>query len=188
MDVYTGTFDNRPGQVVEMDRRDVNDDPNQTCSAGLHACGPEYLPHYGNYEGRIITLLKIDPADFVSFPTDYNNSKARVCRYEVLCAIDPDKVTDVCAQLANSWRWNINYQDNATYPYLFQHLKGESITNKLIDAVETDDVRVLADIKLWRAHNKSDQELLKAELMAEIVAEDKAKLREDLKVSLRTSF
>ena len=29
-------------------------------------------------------LLKINPADVVSIPIDYNNSKGRCCRYEVI--------------------------------------------------------------------------------------------------------
>jgi hypothetical protein len=29
-------------------------------------------------------ILKISPADVVSIPTDYNNSKGRTCKYEVI--------------------------------------------------------------------------------------------------------
>lgn len=31
-DMHTGTFDNTPGNVLEMPRREVDDDPNRTCS------------------------------------------------------------------------------------------------------------------------------------------------------------
>ncbi|MFK5281948.1 hypothetical protein ACI3PL_20565, partial [Lacticaseibacillus paracasei] len=85
-----------------------------------------------------------------------------------MCAIAPDKVAEVCARLANHWRWDIDYQNDTTYPYLLSHLEYQDITSTLIDAVLTDDVRILADIKLWRAHNKSADELLREELLAEI--------------------
>ena len=80
-DVYSGTFDNSVGQVVQMERNQVNDDKNQTCSAGLHFCSQGYLNHFG---GERVMILKINPADVVSIPTDYNNSKGRCSRYEVV--------------------------------------------------------------------------------------------------------
>ena len=87
-DIYTGTFDNHPGMVISMNRRDVNDDPNETCSAGLHFCAYSYLGHYENsYDDRIM-LVKVNPADVVSIPYDYNNAKARCCRYKVVCEVN----------------------------------------------------------------------------------------------------
>ena len=80
-DCYTGTIDNSIGQKPTMARRDVNEDPNQTCSAGLHVCSYSYLSSYG---GDRIVAVKVDPADVVAVPTDYNNAKMRVCMYEVV--------------------------------------------------------------------------------------------------------
>lgn len=80
-DCYTGTIDNSPGAKVEMPRNKVNDRSEQTCSTGLHFCSLEYLKHFG---GERIVIVKVHPADVVSIPTDYNNSKARCCRYEVV--------------------------------------------------------------------------------------------------------
>lgn len=80
-DCYTGTIDNSIGQKPTMPRRDVNEDPNQTCSAGLHVCSYSYLESYG---GDRIVAVKVDPADVVAVPTDYNNAKMRVCAYEVV--------------------------------------------------------------------------------------------------------
>jgi len=89
LDVHSGTFDNSVGKVVEMTRNEVNDDKNQTCSAGLHFCSQDYLNHFG---GSRIMILKINPRDVVSIPTDYNNSKGRCCRYEVIgeLGVDPE--------------------------------------------------------------------------------------------------
>lgn len=84
-DVYTGTFDNSPGKVVEVARNQVDENPERTCSHGLHICSSEYLPHYGHSGGgRRIVIVKVNPRDVVAFPKDYNTAKGRVCRYEVL--------------------------------------------------------------------------------------------------------
>ena len=81
LDVYSGKISNAIGQVVEMPRNQVNDNKEQTCSSGLHFCSQEYLNSFG---GTRVMILKINPADVVSIPTDYNNSKGRCCRYEVV--------------------------------------------------------------------------------------------------------
>lgn len=82
-DYHSGTFDNSVGQVLTMPREEVNDDCNQTCSAGLHFCSLDYLRHFGGADGHVM-ILKISPADVVSIPADYNNTKGRCCRYEVV--------------------------------------------------------------------------------------------------------
>jgi hypothetical protein len=80
-DVHSGTMDNSVGKVVEMPRNEVDDNANNTCSSGLHFCSQEYLSSFG---GDRTVIVKINPADVVSIPTDYNNSKGRACRYEVI--------------------------------------------------------------------------------------------------------
>lgn len=80
-DVYTGTIDNSIGAKPTMNRRDVNEDPNQTCSAGLHVCSYSYLK---SYSGERIVAVKVNPADVVAVPIDYNNAKMRVSQYEVV--------------------------------------------------------------------------------------------------------
>lgn len=82
-DIHSGTFDNSIGQVVKMPRNRVNEDPNQTCSAGLHVCSYDYLPHFSHANGHVM-VCKINPANVVAVPTDYNNTKMRVCEYEVV--------------------------------------------------------------------------------------------------------
>jgi hypothetical protein len=68
-----------------MDRSKVDDDPNNTCSKGLHVASLPYLQHY---PGSVTVLVKVNPANVVSIPTDYNNSKMRVCEYEVFAVHD----------------------------------------------------------------------------------------------------
>jgi hypothetical protein len=83
LDIHSGKFDNSVGQVIEMDRNLVNDDPNQTCSFGLHFCSQAYLPHFGGHNNPVM-IVKINPKDVVSIPADYNGAKGRCCKYEVV--------------------------------------------------------------------------------------------------------
>lgn len=83
MDYYTGTMDNSVGKIVEMLRNTVDDNRDNTCSQGLHFCSLSYLPHYHGNSGHVM-IVKINPADVVSIPSDYNNAKGRTCRYEVI--------------------------------------------------------------------------------------------------------
>jgi len=88
-DCNTGTMDNSVGQVVSMERNEVDDDQNRTCSTGLHFCSQNYLNHFG---GERTVIVKINPRDVVSIPTDYDNSKGRASRYEVIgeLGVHPD--------------------------------------------------------------------------------------------------
>jgi hypothetical protein len=86
-DCHSHKFDNSVGQVLSMPRNEVDDDRNRTCSAGFHFCSQSYLRHFLRGRGRIM-VVKIDPADVVSIPSDYNNAKGRTWRYEVVGEID----------------------------------------------------------------------------------------------------
>ena len=89
-DVHSGTFDNSVGQVCKMERNEVDDDKDRTCSTGLHFCSMSYLSCFG---GERVMILKIDPSKVVSIPSDYNDAKGRTCEYEVIgeLNVDPDK-------------------------------------------------------------------------------------------------
>jgi hypothetical protein len=85
-DIYTSSIDNSTGQIVQMPRQLVNNNKNDLCSSGLHFCSKDYLDvMHGN--GPIM-ILKINPKDVVTIPTDYNNTKGRCCKYEVLHEYD----------------------------------------------------------------------------------------------------
>ena len=81
--------------TVSMERNKVDDDQNRTCSTGLHFCSRDYLNHFG---GERIVIVKINPRDVVSIPTDYNDSKGRACRYGVIDEIDKDKADEAFAK------------------------------------------------------------------------------------------
>jgi len=82
-DIHSGNFDNSVGQVLSMPRNRVDEDPNNTCSYGFHVCSFDYLPHFANANGHVM-VCKVNPADVVAIPRDYNNTKMRVCKYEVI--------------------------------------------------------------------------------------------------------
>lgn len=79
-DRHTNSFDNSVGSVLEMPRENVDDNPNNLCSAGLHVASYDYA--YGFGPKRI--LVKIDPSDVVCVPEDYQGTKMRVCKFEVI--------------------------------------------------------------------------------------------------------
>jgi hypothetical protein len=83
-DCYTNKILNRVGDTVIMRRSEVNDDPNQTCSAGLHVCALQYLDTSGYGGNGVIVKVVVRPQDFVSIPSDYKFTKARTCRYKVV--------------------------------------------------------------------------------------------------------
>lgn len=94
-DSYTGTFDNSIGKLVEMPRADVDDDWQHTCSPGLHLGALEYIPTYGLYKSdRRVVLCAFWPEDAVAIPKDYDGSKLRVCRYEVMSEVDKKFIAD----------------------------------------------------------------------------------------------
>jgi hypothetical protein len=95
-DIHSGQFDNSPGAVHFMPRNQVDDVRERTCSYGFHAAAYEYARNFMG-SGRMVAV-KINPADVVSVPSDYNNQKLRTCRYEVLYEI-PDAVDVFKGQL-----------------------------------------------------------------------------------------
>lgn len=85
--------------VLSMERNAVDDDQNRTCSEGLHFCSKEYLGHFG---GERIIIVKINPRDVVSIPNDYNDSKGRASRYEIVDEVDKDKADEAFAKVVQA--------------------------------------------------------------------------------------
>ena len=79
-DKHTGKYDNSVGSVCEMNRQLVDDNPNNTCSTGLHVACFEYAKDFGEK----MVVVKVNPRDVVAVPTDYNGTKMRVCKFEVV--------------------------------------------------------------------------------------------------------
>lgn len=76
---------NMIGDVVTMPRSECDHNRENTCSASLHMASLSYIPHYGSSSNGDRTMIgKVNPADVVTVPPDYNNQKLRCCKYEVV--------------------------------------------------------------------------------------------------------
>lgn len=84
LDIHSGTIRNAVGDEPRMPRNKVNEDPEQTCSYGLHVCSESYLPHFGGAPGNRVVIVEVDPEDVVAIPKDYNNAKMRCAGYKVI--------------------------------------------------------------------------------------------------------
>ena len=92
-DLHSGTFDNSVGTTPTMDRNEVDDNRDHHCSQGLHFCSYSYLPSFGGGNGDQVVVVKINPANVVSIPSDFDNAKGRTWTYEVVDVIN-DWVND----------------------------------------------------------------------------------------------
>lgn len=113
MDIHSGTFDNSVGKVCEMPRNRVDEDKDRTCSYGLHFCSIKYLPNFSDSNGGHTMIVKINPADVVAIPADYNNTKGRCSRYEVV------------AEYKEDWRSKIQRDENGFDSELYSSDGGE---------------------------------------------------------------
>lgn len=80
--------DNTPGTTPSMPRDLVNPNRYRTCEAGLHFCSQSYLNLYTSKPGNKVVMLKVNPADVVSIPNDYDNAKGRAWKYLVLSEVE----------------------------------------------------------------------------------------------------
>ena len=78
------------GTMVSMPRNQVDDRRDNTCSHGLHFASWDYLPHYYGNSGRVI-VIKVNPRDVVSIPSDYKNAKGRAWQYLVWDEVDQEQ-------------------------------------------------------------------------------------------------
>jgi hypothetical protein len=104
-DIHSGTFDNSVGKTLEVPRNQVDEDSARTCSYGLHVANWDYAhTQFASHDrdSDVMLEVEVNPADVVAIPTDYNQSKMRVCRYVVLGVVttpfDPEKALRVVDQ------------------------------------------------------------------------------------------
>jgi hypothetical protein len=84
VDRWTGdSFRNNTMDECSMNRRKVSDNCNEGCASGLHVGTYEYADGWAGNDGKVI-LVRFDPADIVSVPTDCEFSKMRVSSYTVI--------------------------------------------------------------------------------------------------------
>jgi predicted nucleic acid binding AN1-type Zn finger protein len=127
LDIHSGKFDNSVGKVCEMPRNGVDEDKERTCSYGLHFCSIKYLPHFTDTDGGKTMIVKINPKDVVAIPADYNNTKGRTCRYEVV------------AEYKDDWRSKLNREESGWDSNLYSSDGGEYEGMRGFDYDDSDD-------------------------------------------------
>jgi len=144
-DIHSGKFDNSVGKVCSMPRFEVDDVRTNTCSSGLHFCSRSYLQSFGSNrmnDDRCV-LVKINPADVVSIPSDYNNAKGRTCRYEVV-----GEVT------AENWRVNLTQKDFTTAAVVSDFDETDDETDDdLLSLINDKGYRFDNSVDRWRDEN-----------------------------------
>jgi hypothetical protein len=88
VDSHTNKVSNEIGDIVQMNRDNVDPNPDQTCSSGLHVAAWEYA---STYSGNVLIEVEVNPKDVVAVPRDYNNQKMRCCEYTVKAVYADDK-------------------------------------------------------------------------------------------------
>ena len=84
VDKWTGnSFRNNIADECGMNRRKVSDDCTRGCASGLHVGTYDYASDWAGNGGKVV-LVKFDPADIVSVPTDSEHQKMRVSNYTVI--------------------------------------------------------------------------------------------------------
>lgn len=78
-DNYTHSFKIKIGEMVVMDRKQVNSDSNIECSRGLHCAGKNWLER--NYYGSVGLACLVNPADVCAVPKNSSYGKLRTCAY-----------------------------------------------------------------------------------------------------------
>lgn len=112
-DCHTHSIDNSIGKTISMPRHKVEDNPNKTCSSGLHVCAYPYAKNFFFSAGRLLVAVKVNPRDVVSVPTDYNNAKMRVCAYTVDRLLEKGVEEDVLTgRIYDGYSANIDYDQD----------------------------------------------------------------------------
>lgn len=83
---FNGHIPNKVGAIVEMPRSEVNHNPAEGCSTGLHVGNWAYASSFAHVTIRV----KVNPRDICSVPVDCGWQKVRTCRYQVLGQVDAE--------------------------------------------------------------------------------------------------
>lgn len=80
-----GQIYNGVGEHIEVQRNCVDDNRENHCSFGVHAGSWDYAHNWSR--GKMV-VVKINPKDVVSVPSDYNCQKLRCCAYTVVSEVE----------------------------------------------------------------------------------------------------
>lgn len=80
-----GQIYNGVGEHIEVQRNCVDDNRENHCSFGVHAGSWDYARNWSR--GKMV-VVKINPKDVVSVPSDYDCQKLRCCAYTVVSEVE----------------------------------------------------------------------------------------------------
>jgi hypothetical protein len=164
--IHDGKTDNSVGSRPSMPREEVDPDRDRHCSRGLHFCAHSYLTHFGGSTDHRVVIVKINPADVVAIPSDYDNAKGRAWTYEVVDEIPNPGVGD------RDKRFDKAVDDSWDAPEIV-----ESELEPVIDELQfAHDIGAISNEELIKARTANDDsELLFGDIYtaAEIVAKVK---------------
>ena len=155
-DVHSGTMDNSVGKILEMPRNAVDEDKDRTCSAGLHFCSYDYLKSFG---GSRIMVLKINPRDVVAIPSDYNNSKGRTCRYEVVDEIPVNEYNLPSTPIADGFTTGYvdnSYDDDTDWKKSWEESYDDEGPLTILSEYEIEDMVDLYSDENWTVEELAD--------------------------------
>lgn len=145
-EVMNGHLPNNPGDIVEMSREAVDNDPNSHCSTGLHVGSYNYA---NSFSRGVVVLVEVDPRDVVSVPYDYNGQKLRACKYRVVkevedelseFSIDFESTAKSPAELVELMNEDTEAPSSEKPVYTGEREDIDSIKSKLDSALDTDDL------------------------------------------------
>jgi hypothetical protein len=136
LDIYSGKIDNSVGASPSMLRNEVDDNRNNTCSAGYHFCSYSYLPHYGGTVGNRVMVVEVDPANVVSIPSDYNNAKGRTWTYKVVGEIENWVDTTITPYFTDEYS---EHDENGDSEFEDNYDGGDNFDIEHVDGGCTDD-------------------------------------------------
>lgn len=143
-DHHTRTMEIRIGTAVTMPREECDNDPQRTCSSGLHVGAPEYVKDFGHSERFVLACL-INPMNVVAIPSDYNHTKMRVCEYYpfALAKIKDEKIEELDQEIAVENYKELDLQNIEERLKEIQELKDSELTAEEAAAIlETRRIQI----------------------------------------------
>lgn len=179
-DKHTGTMDNSVGATPKMDRALCNPNRYETCSRGLHFCSRSYISTFMG-GGDHLMVVKVNPRDVVSIPSDYNNAKGRACEYLILEELSEGKVITPGYRATNGENVDGDLSDDADDTATIEGtIYTDRFVNKALDSVSK--IATANDRKITATAAKS-----KAASGVKLDAEAVLKIRKLLKQGFKYS-
>jgi len=136
-DRHTHTFDNSVGAVCAMPRSEVDDNPNRTCSKGLHVAAYEYAHNFAS-DGYTMEV-KVNPKDVVAVPTDYNGQKMRVCRFEVVAICERPRLDETLYERPNRFSGDFDEMEDEDVDDTAYFEEVDAIIAELVQKYNSND-------------------------------------------------